>query len=367
MLLKKKRSAGGNNPINIPVRVTGFVEKEGNVGVTGVSLIDQSELTVFLTTTGKMAENKNRNSLKKLQDGYKIGRTKYTLVEGGIVSFKSAWKHDKEGCHFSSWANVLAHNPEDAEQFVGQGSVVTLQMFERDGRHSGVVHAFETDPAKHVTGSTATEIQGSLEKKAQGYQRASFLFRLLDNQGDVVYCDVINKSYNTDAGRDMTPAEVAAYAVDRIIEAQREMPGTTVNVIPADRYTVSPKSLTPDEDGKSQIKSFAATAKAFITEHENGDVELMGKECWFKMGGDDNEFVNAIYPNDPYGPGVDPALLGNLKYSPSVLDEMAAEEQAQPAQQQAQPEPAGEAPAAQQDAEDPFNDLGDEEGFGQAM
>lgn len=356
--MRLKKPAPKQNALNLPVLVTEKVEENGRAGVKGKNLLDGSEVVVFLTNQGKAAENSNRNSLEKLFNGFKIGRTPYKLEPGGLVSFKQAFPNGGEGRYLSTWANVLAYNEADAKQYCRR-SLATLRMFEKNGKHSGVMFVYEKDPQRHIRGANADAVQAALVKAAAEYRSPSFLVRLVDQSGQVVEYDQISKSYNKEAGRDMTPEEVAAHVTQKLKAMQDAIPGASLNIMPADRYTVSPAGLTVDEQGKSQVTHFQTAAKAYMEEMENGDVELYCKDTFYKVGGDNLEFVNGVFPTDPFGPGQDPVLLGNLKYAPEFVDSMAAD-QAAPAEEPEAPPAAPVLPATGTD--DPFGAL-DAESF----
>lgn len=324
--MKLKKPAPKQDALNLPVLITERVEENGRVGAKGKNLLDGSEVVVFLTERGKSAENPNRNSLEKLFDqGFKTGRTPYKLVPGGLVSFKHAFPNGGEGRYLSSWANVLGYNEADAKRF-GRRSLATLRMFEKNGKHSGVLFVYEKDPQRHIRGANADAVQEALVKAAAEYRSPSFLIRLVDESGQVVEYDQISKSYNKEASRAMTPEEIAAHVTEKIKAMQEATPGASLNIMPARRYTVSPAGLTVDEKGKSQVSHFQTAAKAYVEELENGEVELYCKDTFYKIGGDNLEFVNAVFPTDPFGPGQDPVLMGNLKYAPEFVDSMTAQQ-----------------------------------------
>lgn len=320
MILKKKPK-NTINAKNMIVQVTGFVKGENDeVGVTGKDLTTNQEVTVFLTDKGKAAENENRNSLKKLQDGYKIQKTQYKLVNGGIVAFKDAFFHDEKGSYLSAWPNVLAHNPEDAKNYVGHAKLATLRIFTpSDKNPSGFLCVYDGNPENHVVSNAPDQhmfeaIKALLTEK--NYQSPGFLVRKLDAAGTVIDYQEIKKNYNTDAGRPMTPVEQATYVRETIKDLAG--PETSYNLLPTEKITVSTKALMPDAKGDSQLTSFKAIEKAYYKDVD-GDRDILAKETWFKVGGDNNEFVNNVYPLDKFGSGFDPCLIGGLKYSDQVM------------------------------------------------
>lgn len=313
---------------NLPVRVTGFVEKDGAVGVKGVNLNQDSgeEVSVFLTDRGKAAETPNRPSLEKLKEGFKIGRNKYRLEEGGIMSFKAAFPTNKEKTSYmAQWPNVLAYNAQDAKSYVGHANHALLDLRENNGRHYGTVFSFNPREDKHIKGQSGSDIKDQVEEVAQNSViPPAFLVRFCDNEGQVVDYQMIVKQYNKDEDRPMNAEEMGEYLASYVDYAQNEKfegQNLNVNVLPAQRYIVSPKSLNVEEGEKSSLDFFKNVKKSFVKELENGEIDIVAKEAWMKLGGDNGEFVNSIHVNEPFGEGVDPVLIGGLRYAPGFQTE----------------------------------------------
>lgn len=356
MRVQKKASSGQQQAVNVPVLVTGFVEDNGQVGIKGTTIPEGKDVEVFLSTTGKNAENQNRPDLKKLRDGFKIGRTPYQLVPGGVVMFKGAFTLGDTNKMISTWPNVLGYNADDVKKYVGITQVGMLQMSHPNtSKPWGSFFAFEPAADKHLVGKTPVAVAAGIEAKATATNKPAFMVRLLDSNNQVVAYQLFSHFYIKDESRGMTPAEIAKNVCSQVAEMQAKFAlPTTVNIVPADYYKVSPKSLTADEQGKSQLPTFLAAAKAFQQVCDDGEIDLVAKAAWIKLGGDHNEFVNGVYPLEPFGPGVSPVLLGGLEYSPALLESLAANA--------AQEAPADDAPThedipAPGDQDDPFAGL----------
>jgi hypothetical protein len=319
MRIASSKSAQRAENVNLPVRVEGFVQKDNAFGVKGIDLRNNKPVTVFLSTEGKAAENAQRKSIQSLKDGFKIGRNTFTLEPGGIVSFKGAFS-GRDGDYISTWANVLAFNASDAEQYVRQSDAAMLRMYEKKGVHRGTVYIYEADPAAHITGASAEELReglaGAVESTTPG-AKPGFLIRALDKEGNVVGFEQKSKYYHTAQERPMTPSEIAEVIADAAEGLKQTTGAASLNIVPIDQIMVSAESLKADDKGRSQLGAFQGAEKAYVLPQEDGSIELCCKHSYMKLGGDQNQFVNGIYATDPYGPGDDPVLLGGLSYSPA--------------------------------------------------
>lgn len=305
---KSRQSSGGNHLVNVPVQVSGFTQNDsGAVGVVGTDLRNGKEVTVFLTTEGKEAENPNRKSLQALKEGFAIGRNRFTLEAGGLVAFKSVQSRSGDQL-VAPWADVLAFNASDRDQYVGQSQSAMLRVFNNNesGAVRGALYVFENDPELHIK----TDISEAVAAYAASTTKAAFLVRAVDAEGVVDY-DMTAKRYNRDANRPMEPAEIGAYVEGLAGQIQDEHPEASINIVPVTILDVSPKWLA----GEAGVRAVSAISNSYVNEGPDGHVEQVAKTTYFKLGGENNQFVNSIIPTDPYGPGHDPALLGGLKFS----------------------------------------------------
>lgn len=360
-----------NDALDIPVLVKGFVEDGDQVGIQGVNLVDGTDITVYLTTQGKSAENTNRNSLKKLRDGFKIGRTTYNLEAGGIVSFKQCFPLGDTGKHLSAWANAIAYNEEDAKNYAGRSTAALLQMGTTKDQatgaevHFGTLYTFNDQAPAHVLGNDGAAVKEELATVAGQLQNPAFLVRIVDADNQVVAYDFLRKSfYDKEAKARLDGAVIAEDVAGQVDKLLAENPGT-VNIVPAERYSVSPESLKTGDNGKSQLPHFATAAMAFTKKVNAEEYDVFCKDTFYKTGGDRNQYVNGVYPIDRFGAGQDPVLLGGLTYSPALAIEAAptqADEAAPAAEAKTTEAPAKttEAPA-NVDESDPFADLDNED------
>ena len=311
MVFSKNNGNGKNDSKDIAVKVTGFIKNEqGATGVTGVNMSTGENVTVFLTDRGKDADNPKRNSLAKLEGGYKVSRDKYQLVPGGIVSFKSAFKMKDKDFYLSSWPNVLAHNPSDAEKYVTHAKMAMLTMGESDNGPYGTLKVYDCNVNNHIVADSFDKIGASVRDLLanSNYQKPGFLVRKMNENGEVIGFQTVMKTWNSVKGQPATTDEIA----DNLVAALKEKANgeASYNLLPYEQYQVSPKSLETDANGKSQLPKFLTAEKAFYKENEEGGTVVYAKEVYAKLGGDNNEFVNAVHPVDRYGEGVSPLDIG---------------------------------------------------------
>jgi hypothetical protein len=316
--LGKGKGGGGASKVNLAIKVEGFVEDgEKGMGILGTRLDTGEEVKAFLTTKGYSAENKRRKSVAELGKGVKFGRNVYKLEPGGVICLKGAFElNDNKGEHIGHWIDVLGYNAEDYKNYVGHG-VATLEMGRaKDGKVFGTLYHYLGEKL-HVTGDSPQAVRPNIEHLAKGIARPSFLVRYLDKEGKVVLNSRINPTWNKSENRELTPAEKAE-AVVRECEkwGLTHQAISSVNIVPAQRFVVSPKTLIGDENkNNGKAEAYQKLSERFLKEQDNGELELVAHECYYKMGGDQNIFVNNVIMTDPSGDGVDPALIGGLEYS----------------------------------------------------
>lgn len=377
MIIKRTRgnvNQTQQNRVNLTVEVEGFETKDdGNVLVVGRNISTGEEVKVGLSTEGEMASNPNRNSIKKLMDGYKIGRTQYKLVPGGVIAFSGAFKNSATGEWIGMWPNVLAHNPEDRKQYFAGGEAVLLRMFERRGdndeiRTSGAVDVFDVNNIKTAKPDELAKVVAEL---VGNYRSPTFLVRGLNAAGEVIgYTLPLNRNRER-VEKDGAVTYVArspesvGQVIAELAEQSIQLPeGGSYSILPAEQFQVSPKALTGDENSRSRKPAFMMAARAFY-EMAGEDRDYKVKEAYMKIGGEHGEFVGGIVPVDPYGKGSDPVLLGGLTYSAEFLASLEApQENAQEPAAATTGTSSESAPALVGDGdmfdpEDPFNFDGD--------
>jgi len=341
------------NILNVPVRVMEFVEKNGQVGVKGQNLLSGEDITVFLTTIGKNAENESRPTIAVL-------REEEGLDVGGLMSFRQCWQPKGSSHHISAWPNMMARNKEDAKAKLGHSRAAMLQLGEKDGKPYGTMYTFLDNPKLHIRGANSGAIKEGVAQITSKLRKPSFLIRIIDDNKQVVTYNLFNKQWNTEAGRRMDGNEIASVLAQTVDKLQEKVSGT-VDIVPADRFTVTTKGLSGK---KSRFSHFAALQKSYLEEDTNGDVELFCKDTYFRVGGVDNTFVNDLYPIDPYGKGQDPALLGGHSYSPDFTEVQTYDPNEQESSEQGQGpvnEPIEQTPSNQSaavmgaDEDDPFS------------
>ena len=316
-LTKIARPARTSSSVNLPVRVKGYIEKDGAAGIVGSDVRTGKDVTIFLSTIGKAASNQKRLSVEALRDGFKVKRDQYKLEPGGLISCKGAFQPMERGggADITTWINVLGDNTKEVDKYVGHSPTAMLRMFGQEGSARGTVYVYENDPAKYVRGMTAEDVREGLVDVAQNATRPGFMIRVLDHEGRVVDYAQKAKYYNQQENRHLDPDEIAGVIAREAGAMVRQHPGCSLDIVPIELISVSSKALIT-ENGHSQLGAFQANASFFMIEQENGETDLVCKDVFMKFGGTSNEFINALFVTDPYGPGVDPVLLGQLEYSP---------------------------------------------------
>ena len=347
---------------NIPLKVTGFVSGKNAEGADAViafkgTRVDTGEdITVRLTDRGRDAANPRRTSLDTLSKGFKMGRNEYQVEIGGVMSFKGAWKNGEE--YIASWPNVLAFNASDADKYMQHQEAVMLRMFppkkdeqgKEQGNWRGKVYIFDSNAENHVAGKV--EHVADIAATAIGTAQASntkdpaFCVRLLNENNELLsYGMPGGNFYNKDESRRMNDQEKVQHLTDGINKMLQEQPNTrSINIMNIERLSVSPKSLEANSDGKNQVKTFLAIEKAYNQEDEAGEMETVCKATCLKLGGDNNAFVNGMWPIDPYGPGVMPELIGNVL----ALGEFEKQKQTEAEVAQKAPQPETAVPVAEE-------------------
>ncbi len=336
MKLRKNQSKASNQQqnqaVNLPVEVRGFVDKDGRQGVKGIDLRNRNEVEVFLSDRGKAAENPNRPSIERLANGFKIGRDKYQLEEGGVVSFKGAFINDEKS-YIALWPNVMAYNKQDAVNYVKHSETATLDLQKTEsGKYYGALYCFENQPEKILSANIQDRetIYNAVGSAAQNYNAPAFVVRFVNSDNEVEACDFIRKKWDNENGKAFQPEDYASYVAKYVANMQEKLGNDyEVSIVPAERFTISPKGINSGEEDKAKttLLTFQSAYKALTTELENGDIENVAKGVVFKTGGDNNEFVNAAFVNEPFDKGLDPVLIGGLKYSPNMVEENELERQ----------------------------------------
>jgi hypothetical protein len=331
MLIRKGNGNGKPNSKNLAIQVTGFTKSsDGAMGVVGTRIPGGERVEAFLTTRGHFASNPERNSIEKLVSGFKMGRNFYKLEEGGIVVFKGAFKPNGGEAYIAQWPNVLAYNAEDAQKYARSVEYGVLRMFQdqNTGMHRGTFYAYQ---AQDLYAGRAPNGDGLAKGTSSFYAQhpnASFLIRGLDSDGKVIGFRQVSKFF-TDDGDGATRAMSADEACATVREAAAQMnaPGG-YSVLPAIRWPVTRKGLVANEAGRSSLAFFLAAERAYVNEVDDGQ-EISAKRSFLKTSEPlDNGivYVNGVYAEDPYGPGVDPLLIGGLEPSAKLAETTVAHE-----------------------------------------
>lgn len=359
-MLIKKGGFEKSNGVNLAVCVEGFTQStSGAVGVVGSRVPGGKKTSVFLTTRGHHADNPARNSIEKLRNGFKVQRNFYKLQEGGIVVFKGAFKPQGGEAWLSQWANPLAYSGEDAKKYskVAFHGVLRMYQDQNTGGHRGTFYDYHQGSIFTGKAPDGSDLASKVGAFYTGTPVSSFLIRALDEKGEVIGFRAVNKFFLDDgdgATRSMTPKE----AGDAVVAAAAQMnaPGG-YSVLPAARYPVSPKGISGDENGRSKLAAFLAAERAYVTETDDGQ-EVCAKMSFLKLSDPSPNgmvYVNGVYAESPYGPGVDPLMIGGLRVSESLVAEEDHAVVSSPGESAPEPTPAGE--PAEDSGGDPFEGM----------
>lgn len=306
---------------NLVVEVTGFGKTPDGKATTvkGNNLETGEAVEVALSNKGALADNPQRKSLADFEKGFKVGPNKYTLVPGGIMSFRAAGWESKPGePKVAYWADALAFNAESARDTVKSG-LVTLRVFEREGKKpNGVLTIYEED--KIASAPKAADLLPALvqhQKDAGG--RAGILARYVKDE-EVVGLAFMSASYDKEAKAERRPEAAAKMLVEKMAEGASKVGANRVDIIPTIRLTIL-SAMAASASGKDQMPKWRGLEGLFIKKLEDGERELLAKKSYFTVGGDNLDFVNDVKVLDPSGPGVDPGLMSKtaLRYA-SALD-----------------------------------------------
>lgn len=345
--MRVKIKSGNNQGYQaIIIDVTGFEENDNEIGAAGINVLTHEKVVVWLTTQGKAADNSNRNSIRKMRDGFKVGRNPYKLVKGGRVLFKNAFPlNDREGHYMSTWANVLGYNADDVKNYSFYSDAALLRIAQsptNDFKPFGILTMFFTSPKSFLIGNKAEDVVGRALKCREHFRTPSFLVRLLNPKGYVTGFVELDRraNWNSDEGRPRTAEEYKEVFVSTINQALADYArGTTLNIVPATNNSITTKDLTSNDESENKLQYWLGLEKHFYKEIEaDGEVykDLHCKEVFGKMSDEINgeRFINNVWPvnTNHEAPTIDPLLIGGLKYSGQL--EECQSDQEQPEQQQ---------------------------------
>jgi hypothetical protein len=320
--INTEKSAGFRPRCNITIVVSGYEKDTNGISyVVGKNISNGQSVRATLTQTGHKAEIPNRPSIDTLKNGFKTGRNRYALVPGGVVSIGNAMQ-DEKGDWVGDWPNVLAYSPEDAKNYMGGGRHVLLRMSVQSpsGKVSGTVNRFDEEKIKVVD---RDGIAAAIESLVTHYVNPAFMIRALNKNGEVVdytlpICRNNEPKEAEGSGRiewvAKTPAKIGQDVSQIAISSLNTKDVLQYNRLPSEQYIVSPIALRPDDRGRSSAGTFLAQEKSFYRTDDSDEREYYAKEAYFKTGGDTGIMVSALHATQPYSDGIDPVLIGGLRY-----------------------------------------------------
>jgi hypothetical protein len=151
-----------------------------------------------------------------------------------------------------------------------------------------------------------------------------FLLRGINTAGEVVAASKVALSRKRDVsnGKDvyvLPSANDLANSVHAYALAIRKLSSAVVafDLLPAGRWLLSPRTFFAPKRTEGSV----AVSRAF--REQEGDKEVyVAKEVLFKLSEesrDNAQYVNAIYPVDPFGRGRNLDLLGGLAYAKDAI------------------------------------------------
>ncbi len=310
-------------------------------------------VAVILSTRDRHADNPNRRSLAEWRDGYRALNREFRLEIGGIVLFKNC-RQLGHSVYVSTWPNVLASNREEAPKVCKANHAVMRVVMPAGATNSGSDAGLPTRRARGRSADSRSS-RGTAERGPWGdvvvfYPEASaacadesaaadeafrlaslrelrepmFLLRGVNAAGEVVAASKVALGRKRDVvdGQDvyvLPSADDLANSVHTYAVAIRNLSRSvmTFNLLPAGRWLLSPRTFFAAQRTEGTFN----VSRAFKQQEENREV-YVAKEVLFKLSEesrDNAQYVNAIYPVDPFGPGRNVDLLGGLEYSRDAI------------------------------------------------
>jgi hypothetical protein len=342
--------------LGIPLQLREWTEYEGEVAAVGQRLDSGHEaevVAVILSTRDRHADNPNRRSLAEWRDGYRALNREFRLEIGGIVLFKNC-RQLGHSVYVSTWPNVLASNSEEAPKVCKADHAVMRVVMpagatssrsdagplarrvgnrtadSRPGRGAsergpwGDVVVFYPEASVACADESAAADEAFRLANLRELREPMFLLRGINGSGEVVAASKVALGRKRDVvnGQDvyvLPSADDLANSVHTYAVAIRSLSRSvmTFNLLPAGRWLLSPRTFFAPKRTEGTVN----VSRAFRQQEENREV-YVAKEVLFKLSEesrDNAQYVNAIYPVDPFGPGRNLDLLGGLGYSRDAI------------------------------------------------
>jgi len=125
---------------------------------------------------------------------------------------------------------------------------------------------YEINPEKHIVGQNTQELHAGIKAFAEQNKFPTFIIRLLDLNGNVLGYTSFWKTYWTEKSRNFTPTELAdALIAQTEQELQNYSSVCGFNVMPGQKYAVSPTQLRNANPKESALNYWVETATSFYS------------------------------------------------------------------------------------------------------
>lgn len=298
MRLRKKEQ------FNLPVRVVGKVKQGDKVGIKAENLLNGETVEVYLSQTGKYAENGKRRGIEEMFKGFETANGQVKIKKGSILTMDGA-NHQGENVYIAQWPNVISQNGDDEIKFCEKGAFITS---EKDGRTSAEFYAFKESQCI-TTDSINDDLKNALVQSAEKNLRPAYIVRAVDKKNKrVMDYEVAQNFYDSNTQSEMTADQIAGNVFMAAKELLSRYPGKALSILPADRFYIPAKSYEKREAYYNNLKRF------FEQKGDDGDVEYLARKALVKCGGQSSQFCNEICMIEPFKPGTDPVLIGGYSH-----------------------------------------------------
>ncbi len=303
----------GEDKKNIPVRVDTLIHDDKlGYGVKGVNLVNDEELTVFLTDKGKAAKDPKRPKLEDLFDGVKTKKGEVLkLKKGGIISMNMAARKRK-GIYIAQWPQIIRHDENGSCALCQHGTLIPTER--EDGSVAADFYSFHPEESMQFDPNSATQ---AIAQNAEQTTRPAYLIRAVDKT-EVLDYEMHLRVYDNENECPMTPARIADSVADTASQMAENHPGKKIEILPASRFFI------PASSWEKRQKYFTGLQRHFTKDLGGGDQEYFAKQAIIRRGGDNDQYCNQINVIEPFKQGDDPVLIGGYRHSAEQSDKSQA-------------------------------------------
>lgn len=306
------------------IRVTGYIEKDGEIGCKGINLLNGKEQTFWLTTEGVLSENKRRKSIQQMRDGYVIGRDFYKLIVGGRIHFKGCFRRQDFGDenYFSTWPNPIGYDKEAVSNNTGFSFGAFLQFVVPNSETTkpyGYMTIYPKD--KILETNDLEEIRAKIENQREKNKFCTFMVRYINYDRELLGFHIIgaNARFCKKASSDYPAQDYADNCIATIEEKGREYPDSTAySIVFCTTYSITKEGTKSKAD--SRVNYWNWVASNFYDEVEmDGETvrDYYARELFYKLSDYrmNKGFVSDVYLTNTKATAakIDPSLIGGLK------------------------------------------------------